>query len=738
MGDRTRVGPRGRLTLALGALAAFAALASVAYADDISNNVDGTLDPEAEVMPFTIGGAPRTTVYAVTPRNGDGKSGCNLTGSSTLGVSVNTSNASVATVSPAALTFDSCGALRTVTVTVHAIGSATISLLQTSNNTGGAFNFEPAAFTVTVAPPPNEAPSISVTGVTSGASYEKGSVPAATCEVTDDEDGNSSFGASLSAVSGPNALDGLGVQTASCSYTDAGGITAAASVTYGVVDPSGPTIDKLVTGTEGTSGWYTSDVVLTWLVTDAESPNSLAKTGCVDQGITADQGATTYTCSATSAGGTAGPVSVVIKRDATNPTIGGSSNFAPNAHGWSKTDVLVSFACDDALSGVASCTSPVTLSSDGDGLSVTGTAVDNAGNSAGATVSGIRLDTTPPTVSGATSPSANAAGWHRSDVIVSFTCDDALSGIDTCSPDATLTGEGASLSATGSALDKAGNTASTTVGGIKIDRTVPTIGGAATPAPNANGWNRTDVTVTFTCADALSGVASCSPPATLSTEGTGLSATGTAVDNADNLATRTVGGLKLDKTDPTFAWNGGPTAGASYYYGLVPGAPTCTASDALSGPDGCSVAGYGAGVGEHTMTATAHDKASNTATGTRTYTVLAWTLSGFFQPVDMGGVQNTVKNGSTVPLKFRIHAGSTELTDTAAVRSLTYAQTACEVTATTDEIETVATGGTSLRYDATGGQYVYNWKTPATAGKCYRVTMLTQDGSSLVAYFKLK
>ena len=138
------------------------------------------------------------------------------------------------------------------------------------------------------------------------------------------------------------------------------------------------------------------------------------------------------------------------------------------------------------------------------------------------------------------------------------------------------------------------------------------------------------------------------------------------------------------------------------------------------------------------MTATAHDEASNTATGTRTYTVLAWTLSGFFQPVDMGGVQNTVKNGSTVPLKFRIHAGSTELTDTAAVKSLTYAQTACDVTATTDEIETVATGGTSLRYDATGGHYVYNWKTPATAGRCYRVTMLTQDGSSLVAYFKLK
>ncbi|MEI7867182.1 MAG: PxKF domain-containing protein [Candidatus Methylumidiphilus sp.] len=85
-------------------------------------------------------------------------------------------------------------------------------------------------------------------------------------------------------------------------------------------------------------------------------------------------------------------------------------------------------------------------------------------------------------------------------------------------------------------------------------------------------------------------------------------------------------------------------------------------------------------------------------------------------------------------------AGSIELTDVASIKSLTYAQTMCGVGAITDDIETLtlATGGTSLRYDTTAGQYVYNWKTPSIAGKCYRVTMMTQDGSSLVAYFKLK
>jgi hypothetical protein len=55
-----------------------------------------------------------------------------------------------------------------------------------------------------------------------------------------------------------------------------------------------------------------------------------------------------------------------------------------------------------------------------------------------------------------------------------------------------------------------------------------------------------------------------------------------------------------------------------------------------------------------------------------------------------------------------------------------------------DAIELTATGGTSLRYDTTGGQFVYNWKTPTGAGTCHAVTITAQDGSYKTAYFKLK
>lgn len=115
-----------------------------------------------------------------------------------------------------------------------------------------------------------------------------------------------------------------------------------------------------------------------------------------------------------------------------------------------------------------------------------------------------------------------------------------------------------------------------------------------------------------------------------------------------------------------------------------------------------------------------------------------WTLTGFYQPVDMNGVYNLVKGGSTVPLKFEIFAGSNELTDTAYIKGLIYAQTSCDADMITDAIETTVTGGTSLRYDSASGQFIYNWKTPKTAGKCYRVTMITIDDSSLAAYFRLK
>ncbi|HLB10504.1 MAG TPA: MBG domain-containing protein, partial [Gemmatimonadaceae bacterium] len=125
-------------------------------------------------------------------------------------------------------------------------------------------------------------------------------------------------------------------------------------------------------------------------------------------------------------------------------------------------------------------------------------------------------------------------------------------------------------------------------------------------------------------------------------------------------------------------------------------------------------------------------------------TIQAWTLAGFYQPVDMstgGMVYNTVKGGSTVPLKFNIYqatqANTNERTDVAAVKAFSATPYVCTASAT-DEIEIVTTGGTTLRYDVTGQQFIQNWLTPKSPGTCYQVTMTTLDGSKLTAFFKLK
>jgi len=118
----------------------------------------------------------------------------------------------------------------------------------------------------------------------------------ATCAASDAEDGNSTFPATLSAVTGPNADDGLGSQTASCSYTDAGGLVVVGSETYSIFDPTAPVITHVLNpaAPTGSNGWYTGDVSLNWTVTEPESPNSLVPTGCVDRSITTDQACLRY------------------------------------------------------------------------------------------------------------------------------------------------------------------------------------------------------------------------------------------------------------------------------------------------------------------------------------------------------------------------------------------------------------------------------------------------------------
>lgn len=644
----------------------------VAYADAIANTLDASVDSVAETMTLNLGGSNGTTLLYVVKLPDHGTNGCTIQGREAVTLSLVSSDPAVAAVSPATATFDSCDATATVTVTPKGIGTTNILASLTANNTGEPYDVSPVNFGVTVvAPAPsNTAPVLGISGVTPGGSYIKGFVPQAMCEVSDAEEGNSSFPAKLSLITGPDAAGGVGSQEASCYHEDGGGLTASGSVTYGITDGTAPTIGYTLSpaAPNGLADWYTSDVTLDWTVTEGDSPSTLVLTGCEDRTITADQVATDYSCAATSNGGSADPVTLSLKKDGTAPTVG----YGDKAAGTLGTN-----------------------------------------------------------------------GWYTSDVEATFTATDATSGLLTSTKTATSNGEGSNVAVLSPVFtDIAGNTAAegTASRTFKIDKTAPTVTYVSTsPEAGTDSWYNADVTATFSATDLVSGPLEATKQVTSSGEGAAVVVGSPAFEDvAGNItpAGAATQSYKIDKTAPSVSFDS--LLGESYY-GSTPAAPTCTASDALSGVNGnCSVTGYSTSVGAHTLVAEATDLAGNTTSVTQNYEIKAWTLKGFYQPVDMGGVLNTVKGGSTVPAKFEIFAGHQEVTDLTAVSSLKSAQIQCSLLELQDAIEATATGSTSLRYDSVAGQFVYNWKTPIGAGTCYKLTMTAKDGSSISANFKLK
>jgi len=148
----------------------------------------------------------------------------------------------------------------------------------------------------------------------------------------------------------------------------------------------------------------------------------------------------------------------VIGFDLQPPAISASISPAPNAAGWNNSNATVSFICSDQTSGVASCPSPVVVTTEGANQVISGTATDKAGNKATVSVK-VNLDKTPPLITPSVNPPPDAGGWNLPPVTVSYICSDQLSGIATCSSPVTLTMEGPGQSATGIATDLAGNTA---------------------------------------------------------------------------------------------------------------------------------------------------------------------------------------------------------------------------------------------------------------------------------------
>ena len=536
----------------------------------------------------------------------------------------------------------------------------------------------------------------------------------------------------------------------------AGNISDPAVVTGIRIDRTPPTVTGRPTTSANGSGWYGGEVIVDFTCTDTLSGVALCPTSKPIRGDGANQGVTSGPATDVAGNPSAGTTVSGINIDGSKPS-STSNNLCTSTNGYctgDTADVVLGATDQPGLSGVreirysvdggaervvlgAIATVSVPLSGSGTGT-VTYYAVDNAGNAETANSIALKWDNIAPTVSHGMSPTPNADGWNNANVTVTFTAkdDDRGSGIATLSAPVLVSAETSGQVVTGTAKDTAGNLGTDTVT-VKLDKTAPTITGAITSGTkSASGWYTGPVTVTFTCADSLSAIATC-PDAVVLTANGANSAGGTATDRAGNTASTLVVGISIDQERPTLTAAGVTVAGGIFTLGSVPVA-ACKATDTFSGMASCTVTvtgGNANGVSIFTYTATATDNAGNSTTVTGTYTV-KYRFDGFLQPINdtahqIGTSTSVFKGGSTVPAKFQLkNANGTAVQSVTAPRWLTPVKGSA-MSAPVDETLYSASpdSGSTYRYDATAQQYIYPWKT-GSGGNYWRIGVTLDDGQT--------
>src|SRR5262249_42392197 len=129
----------------------------------------------------------------------------------------------------------------------------------------------------------------------------------------------------------------------------------------------------------------------------------------------------------------------------------------------------------------------------------------------------------------------------------------------------------------------------------------------------------------------------------------------------------------------------------------------------------CTVSYTGNAVGSHTITAAYGGDADHTASSGSKAVPFTYSNSGVPGPGMNPSTVNMGHGGRTYPLTWQLQtADGSFISDLSAVTSITYGSTSCSAFSTdpTNSMPTSSTGNTTLRYDSTSNQFVYNWKTP--------------------------
>ena len=319
----------------------------------------------------------------------------------------------------------------------------------------------------------------------------------------------SDTGSGSAVPSGLVAIPGEGVGLrASLTVADLAGNEIAVMSPAVNVDMTAPSVSTAPNVLPNDAGWNQTNVYLSAFCDD-----TLSGVGtCPEPQWATTEGSTTVMFAATDRAGNIGSASHTVLIDRTPPSVTTQILGSANPAGWyrSATVRFTGNGGDSALVGA-----PVREVAVADGAAVTGseTFVDLAGNQATASYGPLKVDGTAPSIVFGT-PNSGAPpvnGWRSAPVTQAFVTSDATSGIALSSSNSphVFSVEGANpQSITVSLTDGAGNSTTASSPPILLDLTAPVITDAlSAQGPYAAG---TPVTLTYTCADSQSGVASCS------------------------------------------------------------------------------------------------------------------------------------------------------------------------------------------------------------------------------------
>ena len=203
----------------------------------------------------------------------------------------------------------------------------------------------------------------------------------------------------------------------------------------------------------------------------------------------------------------------------------------------------------------------------------------------------------PPLISYELNGTAGDAGWYVSTVTVAWTVNwnggvPILS--DGCEAALPVTGDTTPTGTTRSCTAESSlGEVSVTTGAFRIDRTKPTVTGAAPArATDHAGWFNHPVDVGFTGSDASSGLAGCTAKSYGGPDSAGASVSGTCRDNAGNVSAPTPVALKYDATAPQVTGLSADRPADHLSWFVRPVTLSFTGSDATSGLEGCDSISY--------------------------------------------------------------------------------------------------------------------------------------------------